>query len=514
MSIAPLLDISGLSKSFPGLRALDDVSFAVRTGEVVALVGQNGSGKSTLVKILAGVHQPDPGSVVDTRGAGRDDATELHFIHQDLGLVPMLSTVENLDLSRALGRRALLPTSTRRESARAEALLREFGVGFDVRAPVRTLTPAERTIVAIVRALDGWTHDHNVLVLDEPTAALHGDEARRLLDVVQRVAGRGTGVIYISHRLDEVIHVADRVVALRDGRTVLSEVRGEFDHDALVRAIAGEAVDDRRRSARTAAGGVRLKARAVSAEAIAHLDLDVRGGEIVGVAGLLGSGREQIARALFGAVPARGEIHVDGHALATGSPRASIDRGVAFVPADRKAEGGVMPMSARENLTLSQLGSLTGRGRRIDRRRERSEAIAWFERIALRPCEPERRLGLFSGGNQQKVVLARWLRQGSGVLLLEEPTQGIDVGAKGAIYGLVRDAADAGAAVLVSSSDAKELAHVCDRVVVMRDGRVAGEVAGDALTEQRLVAESLGVEVGELDQLSRPTTEETHGRTH
>jgi ribose transport system ATP-binding protein len=484
---APLLEVRDLSKTFPGVVALDRVSLSVAPGETLAVVGQNGSGKSTLVKILAGVHHADPGGEVRADG-------ELHFIHQDLGLVPLLSTIENLDIGRRIAAgRGLLPAPVRQERRRAEELIARFGARFDVRAPVASLTPAERTIVAIARALDGWEHPHNVLVLDEPTASLHGDEVAKLFAAVRRVAENGAGVIFISHRLDEVIDLADRVIALRDGRTVADARRGEFDHDALVRMIAGrdiEAAGDRETSA---GEDVVLTARAIAGERVAPLDLELRAGEVVGVAGILGSGREHLASMLFGAAPRSGAVHVGPTAVPPANPAAAIAAGMGFVPADRRRHGAVMTMNARENLTLPLLAPLRGAAGGLSARAEREEAARWVATVGIVPPDPERQLALFSGGNQQKAVIAKWLRTVPRVLLLDEPTQGVDVGAKAAVYGLVARAARDGAAVLLSSSDTKELAQLCDRVLVLRDGAIVAEIAGPALTEARLVRECLGV---------------------
>jgi ribose transport system ATP-binding protein len=478
----PLLQVRGLSKSFPGLKALDDVSLEVSSGEIVALVGQNGSGKSTLVKVLAGVHQPDPGSevelaAVDGRAAG------LHFIHQDLGLVGQLTTIENLDLGHELGRKALLPAPVRAERERAEELIAGFGAEVDVRAPVESLTAAERTIVAIARALDGWEHDRNVLVLDEPTASLHGEEVDKLFTAVRRVAERGAGVIFISHRLDEVIELADRVVCLRDGRLIADVPRGGYDHDDLVELIAGEALAAAEDVARPRPMGEPvMRARGVGGSTIGSLDLDLQAGEILGVSGVLGSGREEVAGVIFGAAP--GEVgRLD--------PRRAIAAGVAYVPGDRHRQGAVMTMSARENMTLPRLRPLRRLFGRLDQREEKREVGRWVERVAVRPAEPERALQLFSGGNQQKVVLAKWLRNEPKVLLLDEPTQGVDVGAKAGIYELIASSAAAGAGVLVCSSDAKELALICDRVLVMRDGRAVAEMRRSELSEASLVRAAL-----------------------
>jgi ribose transport system ATP-binding protein len=486
-----LLQVRNVCKTFPGLRALDDVSLAVAGGEIVALVGQNGSGKSTLVKILAGIHQADPGGEV-TLGGEEGERASLHFIHQDLGLVGQLSTIENLDLGRELGRSALAPAPVRAEARHAEELIAGFGGHFDVRVPVDALSAAERAIVAIARALDGWEHDRNVLILDEPTASLHGEEVEKLFVAVRRVAARGAGVVFISHRLEEVIELADRVLALRDGRLIADVPRG-FDHDDLVAMIAGEIAATETDAASRSPGEPVMRARGLSGPTIASLDLDLYAGEILGISGVLGSGREEVAGVLFGATPGQvGSLEVGGGAVGRPDPRRAIAAGVAYLPGDRRGQGAVMKMSARENMTLPRLKPLRRLFGRLDQREEKREVGRWIEQVAVRPAEPERALELFSGGNQQKVVLAKWLRNEPKVLLMDEPTQGVDVGAKAGIFELIANAAAAGAGVLICSSDEKELALICDRVLVMRDGRAVAELRRAELSEAELVRASLG----------------------
>jgi ABC-type sugar transport system ATPase subunit len=509
-----LLRIRGLTKTFPGLRALDGVDLDVAAGEVVAVVGSNGSGKSTLVKILAGVYEPDPGGSVLTLDAeGRPQPAHsahegLHFIHQDLGLIPMLTTIENLDLGRSHGRRMVAPVHGRAEEAEARKLIARFGAHFDVRVPVSQLSAGERTIVAIARALDGWTRPQNVLVLDEPTAALHGDEVRTLFTAIRRVAEAGAGVIFVSHRLDEVMDIADRVVVLRDGKTVADVEASRIDHDELVRLIAGRDI---------AAGVVRagptaevlLRVAGLAGATVKSIDFELRSGEILGVTGILGSGREHLARVLFGALPrTRGEVQLAGAPLPSDNPGRSIAAGVGFVSADRHQDGAVMNLSVRENLTLPRLRPFRRRLGRIDVRSERREASEWIGRVGLRPPSPERALGLFSGGNQQKVVLARWLRNKPKLLLLDEPTQGVDIGAKASIYELLAQAAASGTGVLVSSSDTKELALLCDRVLVMRDGAKVAVIDRSELSEDRMIRESLGLWRGAPTVLSTGIVEE------
>lgn len=513
----PLLTVRGLSKSFPGQRALSDVSLEIGAGEIVAVVGQNGSGKSTLVKLLTGIYEPDPGGHIAVRTAdgqqvfGAAVHAEIHVIHQDLGLIPMLSTVENLGLGQGSGRGAFMPHRTRAERQHAQQLVERFGGDFDVRARIDTLTPGERTIVAIARALDSWQHPSQLLLLDEPTAALHGSEVQRLFGAVRRVADEGAGVVFISHRLDEVLGLADRVIALRGGRVVADIPAAGLDRASLIELIAGRAVIEGTDLSRRRSGATVLSLSDVCAAGITDVSMELHAGEVLGVCGILGSGREQLAGVIFGAHRrSAGQVRVGATVLRAGKPRESIARGVGFVSSDRHVDGAVMTLSARENLTLPGLKPLRGRFGNLSARTERQEAAQWAQRVELDPPLPERELELFSGGNQQKVVLAKWLRNKPQVLLLDEPTQGVDVGAKAAIYQLISDAAADGAGVLVSSSDTAELAAICDKVLVFRDGAIAAGLDRTELTEARLVAETLSAQPSETALVPGPAPTPTN----
>jgi ABC-type sugar transport system ATPase subunit len=429
---------------------------------------------------------------VDTLAGGR--ATRLHFIHQDLGLVNQLNTIDNLDIARPLGWRGMRPYNSRRERRTARERIRRYGVDFALNVPIGQLSAAERTIIAIVRALDGWTQPRNVLVLDEPTAALHGQEVDVLFEAVRRVAGSGAGVIFVSHRLDEVLALADRVVVLRDGVEVLSARCSEVRHADLARAIAGREVTEHRSRHTASSTPTVLEITGLRTRTCRRADLVAREGEIVGVTGLMGSGAESILGAVYGAVPRHGgEVLLNGKRLKADSPVAALRSGVGFVPADRKRDGGIVRMNVRENITLADLGSLRTRTGQLGRRAERREASKWIDAVDVRPRDPERNFELMSGGNQQKVVIAKFLRTCPRVLLLDEPTQGVDVGAKQGIYELLANAAEGGAAVVVYSSDTKELAALCHRVLVFCDGTISAEIAGGELTDARLVRESLAV---------------------
>jgi ABC-type sugar transport system ATPase subunit len=490
-----LLEASHISKSFPGVRALDDVTVTVHSGEVLALVGHNGSGKSTLVKILAGVYTPDAGEITTVGGVGeRGKHVGLHFIHQDLGLIPMLSTVENIDLARPHRAWGWMPSPLRRERLHARELVARFGAHIDVNAPVSTLTPAERTIVAIARALDGWTSPDNVLVLDEPTAALQDEEVRKLFEAIRTVAAEGAGVMLISHRLDEVVDLADRVIVLRDGRLVADQQRGAFDRHSLVSLVAGTDESTAVEVARHRSGGkLVLSLVHLHASNLHGFNLDVRAGEIVGVTGLLGSGMEQVGAVVFGSLPRlAGAVLVDGRVVRPRSPSAAISVGMAFVPADRRGQGAVVSMNARENLTLPRLWPLRGRLGQIRRHAESKDARQWMDDVGVRPAgSQERPFSLFSGGNQQKMVIAKWIRTEPRVLVLEEPTQGVDVAAQASIHELIARVANGGAAVLVASTDTKELVSLCHRVVVLHEGTAAISLEGTQLVESALVRATL-----------------------
>ncbi|NLB47910.1 MAG: sugar ABC transporter ATP-binding protein [Microbacteriaceae bacterium] len=484
----PLLRVTGLRKVFPGLTALDHVNLDVRPGEIVSVVGHNGSGKSTLIKILAGVYTADGGSVETAPG------TELHFIHQDLGLIGELTAAENLALMRGEGTESLAPYGAKARSERARELTTRFGIPFDVDIPVQKLTPAQRAIVAISRALDGWSHSANVLFLDEPTESLHRSEVEVLFDAVRALAAEGTGIVFVSHRLNEVLSLSDRIVVLRDGKKVADDPIDDIDETKLVQYITGTDTHESHDRVSTATDEVVLDVRALRGGNVERIDLTLRRGEIVGIAGVLGSGRETVPSLLFGAEPSTAEqFEVAGAPYAKRSPSASLKRGIVFTPGDRARLGVVREMNARENLTLPHLNLLRGALGYMSPRAERTRASEAMVDYDVKPSRSEQRISLFSGGNQQKLVIARALHDQPRELLLDDPTKGVDLGAKAAIYqAFSRGAAD-GAAVVVSSSDAKELLGICDRVIVMRDGEAVLDLGGDELTEERLLAAGYGL---------------------
>jgi ribose transport system ATP-binding protein len=495
--VAEMLRIEQLSKTFPGQRALVDVDLTVNAGEVHALVGQNGSGKSTLIKVLAGYHQPDPGSAAWVNGApltlgdgAAAAATGIRFVHQDLGLVGSVSTVENLALTNGYRTGPARRIKWRDEVKAAREAMHSLGLGdVDVKAPVGSLPPAQRTAVAIARALVGWERGASLLVLDEPTATMPGSDVVRLFEVIHQLKAKGVSILYVSHHLDEVFELADTVTVLRDARKVATHDVKELDHEALIGLIVGRALETTSAPATTVSGTPVVQLRSLSGGNV-H-GLDVRPGEVVGVAGITGSGREHLLGLIAGQLPSdTGTVEIEGRSIKNYDPPDALAAGCAFVPAERGVRGVVHDMSVRENLTLCDVGA-NFEGGRLRRKKEVEETGLWISMLSIRTAGTEAPIGSLSGGNQQKVLFGKSLRLNPRVLLLDEPTQGIDIGAKAQIHELVDRAAGDQVAVLVASTDTDELVRLCHRVVVLVDGRISTELTGSHITTERIERDQL-----------------------
>lgn len=468
----------------------------MQRGEFHALVGGNGSGKSTLVKILAGVYQADAGTI--EIGFRTHDATSwtsamakasgLHFVHQNPGVFPSMSVAENIAIGRGFetGRWGRIRWQRMRE--RTARLLDRFAIPATPDMPVGALRPADRTMVAIARALqDQEDANEGVLVLDEPTASLPAAEVDLLLQTLKRHAEAGQTIVFVSHRLDEVLGFCDRATVLRDGRRIATERVADLDESRLIELIVGRPLD-RVFPEMPALGAdeVVLEARELSGGPLGSVSLKLKKGEVLGIAGLLGSGRTELLRMLFGVDrPASGDILVNGQEVQFSGTRDAMQKGIAYVPEDRAADAAFLDMSVRENLSAAQV-STYWRGLWFRHGAERDDAIASIDRFLVKTPSDVPPLATLSGGNQQKVVLARWLRLQPRILLLDEPTQGVDVNARAEIYSLVRDAVAGGASVIVVTSDFEELARVCDRVLVLGSGRVVGEVRAPDIDAGRL----------------------------
>jgi ribose transport system ATP-binding protein len=489
---APLVEMRGISKAFPGVRALEDVSLAVRAGEVHMLLGQNGAGKSTLIKALCGAVHPDAGAFLFDGKAERihsaADARRLGVavIFQEFSLVPYLSVAENIFLGREFPSRIPGLVDRRRAHAEARRLLDALGMEtLDTRAPLHTLGVAQQQMVEIAKAL---SQKARILVMDEPTAAISDHEIERLFDRIRNLRNDGIGIVYISHRLREVFEIGDRITVLRDGRTVASLLPSETNVDALVRLMAGRDVETAyRRRAQRKIGAVALETHALAAtNGLRNADITVRAGEIVGLAGLVGSGRTELARALFGADRiVSGEARLNGAPMPK-TPAGTVRRGVALVPENRKTEGLAAIRSVRDNLLAA------GLRRRFPNRLYRFKsaakaAAALIARLRVATPSPMTPVKALSGGNQQKVVIGKWLEAGSRFFIFDEPTRGIDVASKVEIFHLIEELTSNGAAALLISSDLGEIVAVCDRAYVMRGKTVVGDLQRSDLTEENIL---------------------------
>jgi len=491
--MTPLLQIAGLGKTFGDTRVLRDVSLEVEPGEVHALIGANGSGKSTLIKVLAGFHAPDSGTEISCGGRSLDlPLTEvsskeagMRFIHQDAPLVDTLSVMENLALEAGyltgFGNRI----RWRAEARRARQTMAGVGLEIDPRRLVSELSASERMMLCIAREAENEDWRGRLFVLDEPTAALPADEAERVFELVERVKAQGAGIIYVSHRLGEVSQLADRISVLRDGRLAARFARGEVDQEGMVNAMFGESAEELYEAPPPVTGTrTRLAVKNLCGNRLKDLSLEVAEGEIVGVYGLLGCGKSELGRFVAGVQrPEGGTLEIDGEEVRLATARDAIDAGVGYVPQNRHEAGIAATLTIRENLTMTDLTPFTTFGR-LSHGRERAGVKPLIDRFKIKPPDPEKRLGQLSGGNQQKVVMAKWLRINPSVLVADEPTAGVDIQSKHDIYRFIRQAAEAGTAVLLLSSEAEEIAFACDRAIVLRDGDQIGELSAGALTKE------------------------------
>jgi ribose transport system ATP-binding protein len=488
----PALEMRGIAKRFAGNTVLDGVSLSVSAGEAHALVGENGAGKSTLMKILAGVHQPDAGEILIGGEALRFSrpadalACGVAMIYQELSLAPHLTVAENIFLGREPLRFAPLGVVNRRElNERAGRLLAGYGFHLDPRAPVKRLSAADRQLVEIARAT---LEARRVVVMDEPTSSLTAREAEELFRLIRDLKGRGLAVIYISHRLEELSAIADRLTILRDGRAVYTGAWGELSSDEIIRHMAGRELKEIFPPRRAEVGEARLRVEGLTrAGEFEGVSFEARAGEVVGLAGLAGAGRTELVEAIFGARPAdEGTVCLNGPRLDPARPDRSVARGLGLLTEDRKRTGLCLNLSLAKNLTLANVKALA-RGWRVRRGRERAAAREYIEKLHIRPPDPEKIVGRMSGGNQQKVLLARWLFASSQVFLLDEPTRGVDVAARSEIYRAVNRLAEAGAAVVMVSSDLPELLGMADRILVMRRGRVVAELDARRTTQEEVL---------------------------
>jgi ribose transport system ATP-binding protein len=501
----PALSARNLTKAFGGILALNGVDLTVNASEIHALLGENGSGKSTLIKILSGYHRPEDGGEVLIDGQqltfGSPSSTYdlgCRFVHQDLGLISTSSIMDNLYFNAGFPTR--LGTIKGKEARkRAANDLEKVGLSIDPRQLVSDLTPSMRTGVAIARALlEDDRSQARLLVLDEPTATLPQDEVEALLEIVRRTAQSGVGVLYVTHRLDEVFEIADNITVLRDGVKVTTTPVSSLDRRQLINLLVGAEFDEihaESQNLHAEHGSNVLTVQDLVAGPLNRVSFAARPGDVIGFAGITGSGRESILGATFGAAPRdAGAVAIDGVTIAAMRPDVAMGAGMAYLPPDRKISGGFMDFTARENISISNIRQFW-KVLAINRKSEDSETVHWFGELGIRPKQAiNLPLFGFSGGNQQKVLFGKWLSRGPKVLLLDEPTQGVDVGAKAELHRRLLKVAEDGAAVIISSSDVDELAAVCHRVYVMREGQIAVHLNGSAVTVGNITRECLGAQ--------------------
>ena len=491
-----LLEMRGITKQFPGVLALDDVSLDLREGEVHCLLGENGAGKSTLMKILAGAQPADAGDILiggrpaAVTSPARARELGVSMIYQEFNLSPFLSVAENIFLGREprIGKTPFIDGARLRRDA--EEVLRHMGVTLDVRLPVNRLSVAQMQMVEIAKAV---SVNARILVMDEPSATLTDHELASLFTLIGELRGRGMGILYISHRLEEVFQIGDRATVMRDGRHVATRDVAGLTREDIIRMMVGRELTEEFPKVSLPRGAERLRVEGLTREGLfSDVGFSLHAGEIVGLTGLVGSRRTEVVRAIFGADrPSAGRVFVDGKEVTVSSPRDAIAHGVGLLTEDRKNQGLVLGMSVRENITLANLGALV-RGIFVKGGAERRVAEDFVRELQIKTPSVEQAVQLLSGGTQQKVVLARWLFTNAGILMFDEPTRGVDVGAKTEIFRLMNALLERGAAVLMVSSELPEVLGMCDRILVMHEGRLAGELSRAEATQERIMQLATG----------------------
>jgi ribose transport system ATP-binding protein len=481
----------GITKRYPGVTALDNVDFEVMPGEVHALVGENGAGKSTLMKILAGADVKDSGQILiggeEVHITTPQEAMRLgiSIIYQEFNLVPYMNAAENIFLGREPMSKVPGIVDFRRMYAEAERVISELGVRLDVRVPVNQLSVAQQQMVEIAKAT---SRSARIIAMDEPSATLTEHELENLFSLIRRLRADGVSIIYISHRLDEIFRIADRVTVLRDGKFIATKPVSETSREEIIRMMVGRELKDTIPKKEVAHGDVVLEVKGLNRSGVIHdISFAVRRGEILGIAGLVGAGRTEVARAIFGADPIdSGEILLEGKPVTIRSPKDAIRLGIGLMTEDRKALGLILGMAVRENVTLANLDPLSRLGF-VSRRKEQEVTNRFVEDLMIKTPSIEQAVQNLSGGTQQKVVLAKWLFTQSKVLIFDEPTRGIDVGAKTEIYQLMNRLAEQGVGIIMISSELPEILGMSDRILVMHDGRIVGELSREEATQEKIM---------------------------
>jgi ABC-type sugar transport system ATPase subunit len=482
--------MENITKTFPGVIALDDVSIDLHKGEVLGILGENGAGKSTLIKILAGNYIKDSGHIYidgkefDIKSPTEAMASGIRVIYQELNTIDNLTVTENIFVGEQIVKGPLKTIDWKAMTKRAKELLNTLNVKLDPNAIIGDLSISEKQIVEIAKAI---SKEAKILVMDEPTAALSEEEISSLFSIIKTLKERGVSIIYISHRLKEIFEIVDRVTVLRDGKKVGTKIIQETDSGRLVALMVGRDIKDMYPKKEVEIGGTVMNVKNLSAKGIDNISFELKKGEILGIFGLLGSGRTSLVKALFGANKIKsGQIFVNGKKANIKNPSAARDERIGLVPLDRKAEGLALIMGVKENITLANIREL-GESFLINRKKEKQKAEKWVDEVGIRTPSVDQEVNSLSGGNQQKVVLAKWLESGSQIVILNEPTRGIDVGAKIEIYRLIEDMCEKGSSIIMISSELPEILSIADRIITMNKGRFTGQYLRKEASEEKLL---------------------------
>lgn len=496
--IKPLLQMKNVSKSFPGVKALEDVRLEAYSGEVLALLGENGAGKSTLMKILSGVYHKDTGSIfiqgseVVIKGIKDAEKHGIAIIHQELSLLPNLKIWENIFLGNE-GFNGITRRINKKElKDKAEFLLKDIGFNIDVDTLVKDLNVGEKQLIEIAKAL---SKNSKIIIMDEPTTALTDVETDNLFKVIEKLKNDNMGIVYISHRMDEIFRICDRITVLRDGKYIGEVKTTDITKDDLISMMVGRKLEEQFPYRKSSAGQTILKVENLSyAKKVCDISFEAKSGEILGVSGLMGSGRTEMAKTIFGEYKkSSGKIIIDGKKVNICSPKDSIEKGICYLSEDRKKEGLILGMSAGSNMTLANLKKYENGNKRIDKVKEAKDVQEYIKKLSIKTPSADQLIKNLSGGNQQKVILAKWLMLAPKVLIIDEPTRGIDVGAKKEIYDVLNELKATGKAIIMISSDMTEILGICDRVLVMHEGKISGELSREEASQEAIMKYAVGI---------------------
>ncbi|MGI8490508.1 ribose ABC transporter ATP-binding protein RbsA [Pectobacterium sp. S5] len=495
----PLLQLQGITKSFPGVKALSGAALNVYPGKVMALVGENGAGKSTMMKVLTGIYRKDAGSIhflgkeVDFSGPKASQEAGIGIIHQELNLIPQLTIAENIFLGREFTNR-FGRIDWNKMYAEADKLLKRLNLRYDSRRMVGDLSIGDQQMVEIAKVL---SFESKVIIMDEPTDALTDTETASLFSVIKELQSQGCGIVYISHRLKEIFEICDDITVFRDGQFIGERPVSDLEEDTLIEMMVGRKLEDQYPRSNKAPGEVRLKVQNLSGSGVDSVSFTVRKGEILGVAGLMGAGRTELMKILYGALPRTGgNVTLDGRDVVTRKPQDGLANGIVYISEDRKRDGLVLGMSVKENMSLTALRYFSHAGGRLKHAEEQLTVADFIRLFNVKTPSMEQPIGLLSGGNQQKVAIARGLMTRPNVLILDEPTRGVDVGAKKEIYQLINQFKEEGLSIILVSSEMPEVLGMSDRIIVMHEGRLSGDFPIEQATQEALMAAAVGKQYG------------------